>query len=77
MRVSRTPRVPTFESITITLETIEEARALKLLCTTTGEDAVISKPRRTPLAVDADTIHRVGADVFNALKSQGVTYLDK
>lgn len=78
MRVSTTAPVPAYEPITITLDTIEEARALKLLCTTTAEDAVLSKRRRPgkSLNVTRSAVRNTSQQIFRALKAQGVKYLN-
>ena len=77
MRVDRTVPTPAFEPITITLDSLEEAQALKVLCTTTAEDAVIGKYRRgRTLAVSTDAIRALSVSVFRALKAEGIDYLD-
>ena len=77
MRVNRTVPTPAFEPITITLDSLEEAQALKVLCTTTAEDAVIGKYRRgRTLAVSPDAIRELSVSIFPALQAEGITYLE-
>jgi len=72
MRLNRETVAPAFEPITITLDTIEEAQALKRICTTPAIDAVVSKPN---VAVSGETVREVGDSIFRALKGEGITYL--
>lgn len=71
MRISQSNDMG-FEPITITLDTVEEARALKVLCTTTAKDAVLTKDR---LNLTSDELDAFADNVFRALKDYGVTYL--
>ena len=72
MRLARETVEPAFEPITITLDSLEEARALKVLCTTTAEDAVVEKAN---LAVSEDAIRDLSGNIFRALRAEGVSYL--
>ena len=74
MRTSTGTAVPAFKPITITLESPEEARAMKLLCTTT---AIKSVKSRRGLAVSRADVESLGCGVFRALKGEGVSYLTK
>lgn len=66
------PAVPAFRPITITLNTLEEAQAFKVLMTDTAKDAVSRKSR---LAVNRSVLDRVADSTFRHLKAQGVKYL--
>lgn len=63
---------PAFRPITITLESLDEARALKRLCTNTAKDAVLARPR---LNVDSDVVHDVADGIYRHLADEGVSYL--
>ena len=74
MHISTGTVEPAFVPITITLESPEEARALKVLCTSTAQNAVKAKPG---LSVSGAAIDNLGASIFRALKREGVSYLAK
>ena len=74
MRIETNQAVPAFEPITVTLETVEEARVLKMLCTTTATNAVLTK---SGLSVSTYDVNNFADGMFRALKAKGVSYLTK
>ena len=72
--VTRSNPVPAFRQITITLNSLEEAQALKVLCTDTAKRAVSAKRN---LALSNAAIAAFADDTYRALKALGVQYLAK
>lgn len=63
---------PGFSPVTITLESAVEAAMLKVLCTTTAKDAVLTKDR---LSFSENDLNTFADGLYHELGNRGIRYL--